>query len=102
LQDRTASSLLTVCLLGLLFFFLTPLYFWRAPSHLLFTYLVPVVPMVLVFDGYVSSLRTRSPAEIRRLMDTCGTDADGWTVTSGQECHTYPIGYMNWFIAVKE
>ena len=58
--------------------------------------------MVVVIDGYISSLRTRSPEEVHALMKKCGVLADGWTVKSGQEQHTFPTGYMTWFIAVKE
>jgi len=101
LQERTISSLITICLMGLLMFFITPFYFWRSPTHLFFTYIIPVIPFVLVFDGYISSLRTRSPGEIQALMNQCGASCEGWTIKSGNEMHTFPTGYMTWIIAVK-
>jgi hypothetical protein len=101
LQERTVSSLLTVFAMGLLFFAITPFYFWRSPGHLFFTYIIPIIPFVLVFDGYVSSLRTRSPEEVQKLMKDCGADLDGWTVKHGAEQHTWPTGYMTWLIGTK-
>lgn len=101
LQERTISSLIMIFLMGLLMFFITPIYFWRSPGHLFFTYIIPIIPIVLVFDGYVSSLRTRSPEEVYALMKSCGASCDGWTIKSGQEQHTFPIGYLTWFIATK-
>ncbi|PBP18576.1 hypothetical protein BUE80_DR010655 [Diplocarpon rosae] len=101
LQERTVSSLLTMVAMGLLMFCITPFYFWRSPGHLFFTYIIPIIPFVLVFDGYVSSLRTRSAGEVQALMRECGASCDGWTVKSGQEQHTFPTGYMTWVIGVK-
>ena len=81
---------------------ITPFYFWRSPGHLFFTYIIPIIPLVLVWDGYISSLRTRSPEEVQALMDKCGASSAGWTIQSGREQHTFPTGYMTWFIAVKK
>lgn len=89
-------------LMGVLMFLITPFYFWRSPGHLFFTYIIPIIPFVLVFDGVISSLRTRSPEEVQDLMKKCGASADGWTVKSGHEQHTWPTGYLTWLIAVKK
>ncbi|RDL37105.1 Uncharacterized protein BP5553_04538 [Venustampulla echinocandica] len=102
LQERTVSSLLTIFAMGLLMFLITPFYFWRSPGHLFFTYIIPVIPFVLVFDGYVSSLRTRSAEEVQALMKACGAPSDGWVVKSGHEQHTWPTGYMTWIIGIKK
>ena len=101
LQARTFSSLLTVSLIWPLMLLITPFYFWRSPGHLFFTYVIPIIPFVLVFDGYVSSLRTRSTQEILALMGKKG-DVKGWEFGSGSECHTYPTGEMTWFIGLRK
>ena len=36
-------------------------------SRLLFTYVVPIIPFVLLFDGVVSCLRTYQPVELREM-----------------------------------
>jgi hypothetical protein len=87
--------------MGLLMFLITPFYFWRSPGHLFFTYIIPIIPFVLVFDGYISSLRTRNSSEVQALMKECGASCDGWIVRNGQEQHTWPTGYMTWVIGVK-
>lgn len=57
---------------------------------------------MLVFDGYVSSLRTRSPEEVVALMRECGAESDEWKLESGHEMHTNPMGYMTWVIGRKD
>ena len=101
LQGRTLSSLFTVSMMWPLLLLITPFHFWRSPGHLFFTYIVPVVPFVLVFDGWVSSLRTRSPEEVLALMEGM-VEAEGWRFRSGSEVHTWPTGEMTWFIGVRE
>ncbi len=102
LQERTVSSMITITAMGILMFAISPFYFWNSPGHLFFTYVIPLVPLVLVLDGYVSSLRTRTSGEIQLLMKECGASADGWTVKSGSEQHTWPTGCMTYVIGVKE
>jgi len=102
LQERTISSFITIFAMGILMFLITPFYFWRSPGHLFFTYIIPIIPFVLVFDGYISSVRTRSSEEVQALMKECGASCDGWTVNNGQEQHTWPTGYMTWVIGVKD
>lgn len=81
----------------------TPFYFLDSPAHLFFTYLVPIVPFVWVFDGYISCLRTRTPAEIQALLQRRVSEdkLDNWTFKSGQDCHTWPFGWLYWIIATK-
>jgi len=101
LQERTVSSLITMFLMGILFFLITPFYFWRSPGHLFFTYIIPIIPFVMVHDGIVSSLRTRSSEEVQALMKDCGADCDAWFVKNGHEQHTWPTGYMTWVMGIK-
>ncbi|KAH8818991.1 hypothetical protein F5884DRAFT_892104 [Xylogone sp. PMI_703] len=102
LQERTILSFITMISMGLLFMVITPFFFWRSPGHLFFTYIIPIVPFVLVFDGFISSLRTRTPEEVRQLIDNCGISSEDWVIHSGHEQHTWPTGYMTWIIGVKK
>jgi len=38
-------------------------------SRLLYTYLLPIIPLVLLFDGVVSCLRAYRPAELREMIE---------------------------------
>ena len=70
--------------------------------HLVFTYLIPIVPFVLVFDGFVSSLRTRTGEEVKAMADSLGGEvAKEWEFRWGSEWHTRGIGEMTWVIGVK-
>lgn len=100
LQDRSLASAFATLLLGIGTFLTAP-YFgwkWRSPLSLFFTYVIPIIPFVLVFDGYVSSIRTRTPDEVEALLRSCGADAGDWEVRSGSERHLWPCAYLNWII----
>lgn len=67
-------------------------------SRLLWTYLVPVVPFVVLFDGIVSCPRTYTQAELHAL--TRGLGAGGYTWEIGEQpiprapvALTYLLGY---------
>lgn len=64
-------------------------------SRLLWTYLIPVIPIVLWFDGIVSCLRTYSPQELRELTE--GLSASGYKWDIGAETIGFlpiPITYL--------
>lgn len=100
LQDRSFASALTNLVLGIGVILAAPLYAWkwRSPAALIFSWLIPILPFVLVFDGYISSLRTRTPEEVEVLLRSCGADSSEWEMRSGSERHLWPCGYLNWII----
>jgi len=66
---RNALTILLMLPWALVPFLVTP---WIRPfrwSRLLWTYIVPIIPLVLLFDGIVSCLRTYRPHELRRIVD---------------------------------
>jgi hypothetical protein len=66
---------------------------WR---RLLWTYLLPVVPIVAMWDGLVSNLRTYSVAELRELVEQIGGRRFRWRIgrvrSIGASRVTYLIG----------
>ncbi|KAL8691362.1 MAG: hypothetical protein Q9218_003406 [Villophora microphyllina] len=107
LQSRTPSSLLTALCLGPLLWMVSWYSFWGDWTHLFFTYVIPIVPAVVVFDGLVSCLRMRSRGEILQLIEECdGKEPrgwrQGWRFESGRAYHTWPIGEATWFVGIKE
>jgi hypothetical protein len=74
---------------------------WIRPfrwSRLLWTYLVPVVPLVLLFDGVVSCLRTHRPRELREIVANLTATEYQWEIgeharAAAQMPITYLIGY---------
>ncbi|KAK4238470.1 hypothetical protein C8A03DRAFT_43794 [Achaetomium macrosporum] len=108
LQDRGIAGFTACCLFGLGTLIMAPYYawLWGAPLALFFTYVVPILPFVLVFDGWMSCLRTRTPDEVEALLRTCGAEGGEkeiakWEVKSGSEMFMWPVGKVNWIICVK-
>ncbi|WP_163988924.1 hypothetical protein [Pyxidicoccus caerfyrddinensis] len=82
LTQRSLPHLLVQCLLivPLVWGFtllIRPTQWWR----LVLTYLVPILPLLILWDGVVSSLRTYAPADLEKL--TAGLGADGYRWSSG-------------------
>jgi hypothetical protein len=90
----------TLTLLSLLFIpFATWLFVpFRRPfrwSRLLWTYLIPMVPSVLFFDGLISCLRAYSPEELKDM--TRGLGGNGYRWEIGEETGglwPVPITYL--------
>lgn len=66
--SRTPLALLGILFLPLLVLLFTPFIRPFRWSRLFWTYLVPVVPLAVWFDGTVSCLRTYRPEELRELV----------------------------------
>jgi hypothetical protein len=74
--SRTLRALATMLLMPIFDWILTPGMRPFRWSRLLFTYLVPVIPLVVLWDGLVSCLRTRTPEEL--LILTSGFPQFDW------------------------
>ena len=67
-------------------------------SRLVWTYVVPIVPLVLLFDGVVSCLRSYSPRELLEIAGTLGRSEYEWKAgvipgASGRMPVTYLVGW---------
>ncbi|KAI4133284.1 MAG: hypothetical protein LQ338_000342 [Usnochroma carphineum] len=106
LEDRSWGSLFIVLMTGPILWLTSWYYFWGDWTQLFFTYVLPVVPLVVVLDGFVSCMRTRTRGEILRLMDEIEGMEEGWRVgwrfESGKRSHTWPTGVATWFVGVKD
>jgi hypothetical protein len=82
---------------ALMLFVCTPLIRPFRWSRLLWTYLVPIIPLVLLFDGVVSCLRTYQPQELREMIKKLSGIAYDWEVGEYSKVHgrtaiTYLVG----------
>ncbi|HYF02540.1 MAG TPA: hypothetical protein VEC36_04140 [Patescibacteria group bacterium] len=68
-QERSVPSFTAMFFSPLTVLFTTPLIRPFTVKRLLFTYLLPVVPLFVWWDGLVSSLRTYSEDEMRELVN---------------------------------
>ncbi len=87
--SRSVWSIATLPLVLLILLLVTPILRPFRLSRLVFTYLVPVVPLCLLWDGFVSCLRVYSPRELRRLV--AGMDSYHWQIDR-QRMLTYLVG----------
>ncbi|HXP80504.1 MAG TPA: hypothetical protein VN976_11405 [Verrucomicrobiae bacterium] len=93
--SRTASALAMMFL-----WFLTPFVFTPSIrpfrwSRLFYAYVLPIIPLVLLFDGLVSCLRTYQPRELRELIEGLAAPEFQWE--TGEQSGTFgglPITYL--------
>jgi len=94
---RRAPMAIGVIFVGVLLLFLhTPRIRPFRWSRLLWTYLIPIIPLVLLFDGIVSCLRTYRPQELRQIVERLSSCQYNWEVGErpGRRAPvTYLIGY---------
>ncbi len=93
---RAPSTISLVFAFVLMLFVCTP---WIRPfrwSRLLWTYMVPILPLVLLFDGIVSCLRTYRPCELREMIGKLSGREYRWKIgedSTGEIPITYMVGY---------
>jgi hypothetical protein len=76
---RDARAILLTCLTPLLVLLATPFIRPFKWSRLFWTYVVPAIPLAVLFDGIVSCLRTYTPDELRALAaQTVGAERYHW------------------------
>ena len=68
-QERSVQSLIAMLLSPLVVLGVTPFIRPFKWGRILFTYLIPVVPLFVLWDGMVSALRTYSVKEMKQLVD---------------------------------
>ncbi len=97
---RSAPAVLAMFIATLLVLLCTPFIRPFRLSRLFWTYLLPVVPCVVLFDGIVSCLRTYKPAELRALVAELPASAQDYHWEIGEEKPargglpvTYLLGY---------
>jgi hypothetical protein len=75
---RELKTVLAICFIPILILFLTPQirpFHW---SRLFWTYILPVVPFMLCFDGWMSCLRSYSQAELSELVQSLSCETYRW------------------------
>jgi hypothetical protein len=76
--SRTAPAIAVSFVIPFLVLFLTPSIRPISMFQILFTYLIPVLPLLVFWDGLVSQLRTYSTAELRELTAGCNSPEFVW------------------------
>jgi len=93
--QRGVLALLLTMLSPLVVLLVTPLIRPFRWSRLLWTYLIPLVPVITLFDGLVSCLRTYSVQELHDLTARIGTSDYVWNIgTVKSKTTPIPITYL--------
>jgi hypothetical protein len=96
-QERNLKSILSMIFSPLTVIFTTPFIRPFRIGRIVFTYLIPVVPLFILWDGIVSALRTYSVKEMEELVaQVTGNEAYEWKIgrqQSGPAMIPYLIGY---------
>ena len=80
-QERSVLSLIAMFFSPLTVLFTTPFIRPFKFGRILFTYIIPIVPLFVWWDGIVSSLRTYSVKEMQQLIDSLeNKDSFGWEI----------------------
>jgi hypothetical protein len=103
MTHRTPAALLNTSIVILSSLVFTLVDFWWSPKHLLLTYLIPVVPLFYMVDGYVSCARGRTASETWKLLPRQeDVDVKDWDFESGQQLVLLPFGTLYWYLGVKK
>lgn len=75
--SRTFKALAVICFTPVLCLLCTPFIRPFRLPRILLTYLLPAIPLTVLWDGLVSCLRTRTPGELKAL--AAGLEGYSWT-----------------------
>lgn len=80
-QERSLPSILAMLISPITVLFTTPFIRPFKFGRIIFTYFIPIVPLFVLWDGVVSSLRTYSLKEMKELVaDLTGIDNYEWEI----------------------
>jgi hypothetical protein len=86
---------------ALLAFLYTPMIRPFRWSRLFWTYLFPVIPIVLLFDGVVSCLRSYRPSELLEIAQALAGPEYNWEAGELSGAAGMPITYLIGFLAAR-
>lgn len=85
-QERSVAQVIQYALSPIFVLLLTPFIRPFSLNRLLFTYLIPLVPICIMWDGIVSALRTYTVDEVRALVAAIpGADSYAWDIDAEKE-----------------
>ncbi|WP_342374909.1 hypothetical protein NVS55_26760 [Myxococcus stipitatus] len=93
---RTPAGILSMALVPLLVLLFTPMVRPLTPWRLLLTYVIPVAPLLIFWDGLVSALRVHHPRELRAMTESLSVPGYTWEVgevtVPGKAAISYVLG----------
>lgn len=93
MTERSLSPILAIPVLPVALLAMTPFIRPFRWSRLLWTYLIPIVPIFIIWDAFVSCLRTYSVRELRELVDALDCDGYSWEI-GVDPARPAPVSYL--------
>ena len=95
-QERSVASVFAMVFSPLTVLFTTPFIKPFKIGRIIFTYIIPLVPIFVMWDGVISALRTYSVKEMNQLVDSLNNkESFNWEIgkiKSGPSVVMYLIG----------
>ncbi|MCP3104965.1 hypothetical protein LZ198_39480 [Myxococcus sp. K15C18031901] len=91
---RSPAGLFSMLWVPLLVWLFTPWVRPLTPLRLVLTYVIPVAPLLIAWDGAVSALRIHSPEELRELTATLPSPDYVWEVGEVKAPGKPPVSYV--------
>ena len=92
--QRSVPSLIATAFSPLIVLAVTPFIRPFRWSRLLWTYLIPLVPLLVLFDGLVSCLRTYTTRELRAMADALDAPGYTWEIGEAKGRGPVPVTYL--------
>lgn len=102
LVSRSPLGILSVASLLIAMPLLTPLIRPFRVARLIFTYLIPLVPLVSLWDGFVSCLRVYSPRELDGMIQGLGDQGQAYEWDTGRLKLEKGPGYVTYLLGVPK
>lgn len=84
---------LSLLILFIMALFMTPFSKPITLKQIIFTYLIPVIPIFYAWDGQASMPRTYTFDDINKLLDGMETDSYTWKIDSAKKSNGKKLGY---------
>jgi len=95
-QRNTFNLLFSLPLMIVLTLIFTPFIKPLTFKRLFWTYIIPVIPLVIAWDGWVSHLRTYSPDDLKELVNSIDHENYVWEI--GKKSVPVPSGAMTYLL----
>jgi hypothetical protein len=92
--QRSAPSIIATAFSPLLVLLVTPFIRPFRGSRLFWTYIIPLVPLLVLFDGLVSCLRTYTPRELQEMADSLDAPGYTWEIGHAKGRAPVPVTYL--------
>ena len=84
---------ISLLILVLMVFIMTPFVKKLNLKQILFTYLIPVIPLIYAWDGQASTMRTYTIDDVHELIGTFDNNSYSWEVKQAQKVNGKKLGY---------